>query len=67
MNDETVTYTCPNCGWFNTYTRAEIERRRGGIIFREGYEEYSLPCKNPMRPPCPARYIVAVPKQRGQP
>lgn len=65
MSDETVTFTCPNCGWGNTYTRNEIVRKKYVTVYRDDYEEYSVPCKNPnLRPACSHREVIAVPRKR---
>ena len=65
MNADSITYTCPNCGWVNTWTRDEIAHLKLAVVYRDDYEEYSLPCKNPtLRPSCPARRTIAVPRQK---
>lgn len=65
MSADTVTFTCPNCGHVSTYTRAEVVRKKYVTVYRDDYEEYSVPCKNPnIRPACPHREVIGVPKQR---
>ena len=65
-NADSITYTCRNCGWANTWTRDEIARLKFEVVYRDDYEEYSLPCKNPtLRPPCPERRKIAISRQKG--
>jgi len=65
MSDETVTFTCSNCGYVNTYTRDEVVRKKYVTVYRDDYEEYSVPCKNPsLRPPCPHWEVIDVPRKR---
>jgi hypothetical protein len=64
MSATSVSFTCPNCGWANTYTRDEVMHKRYRTVYRDDYEEYSVPCKNPrIRPACPYHEVIAVPKQ----
>lgn len=66
MSDDKVTYVCPNCGYNNTWTRAEIAQLKQQVVYRDDEEIYSLPCRNPhLRPACPEHYKVAVKKQKG--
>ncbi len=65
MSDDKITYTCPNCGYINTWTRDEIDQLKQQVIYRSDEEIYSLPCRNPHpRPACPEYYKVAVAKRR---
>lgn len=63
-NDDRITYTCKNCGWVNTWTRDEIARLQYAVVYRGDSEEYSLPCKNPMRPSCAERRKIVVARQQ---
>jgi hypothetical protein len=60
---DSVTYSCDVCGYANSWTRDEVLQRGEKIVWRDGKPEedhYSLQCKNPIRPRCSGRYVVAV-------
>ena len=65
MSDNKITYTCPNCGYSNTWTRDEIDQLKQQVVYRDDEEIYSLPCRNPhLRPACPAYYKVDIAKKK---
>ena len=60
-DQNTITYACDVCGYANTWTRDEALQRGTKEVYRGDEEDrYSLPCKNPVRPRCKGRYVVAI-------
>ena len=69
-NTDSVTYTCPECGYVNVWTRDEVIQRGDIIDYRvtpstltSTEDRYSLKCRNPALL-CPARMIVAIKRER---
>lgn len=62
---DTITYTCPVCGYQNTWTRDQIVQRGTKQVFRgpDDKDRYSLACKNPAVPACSGRYVVTVERE----
>jgi hypothetical protein len=64
-NQDTITYTCPQCGYGNAWTRAEILQRGRKEVYRgDDWERYTLPCKN-KRTACSGRHTVEI--KRSEP
>lgn len=58
-DNESVSYTCPKCGYPNVWTRNEILQRGKEVIYRGEREDvYSLRCKNPLG--CDQRMRIAL-------
>jgi hypothetical protein len=63
-DQQSIEYSCPGCGFVNTWSRDEIAQRGRKRIFKttsaRREDLYTLPCKNPETPQCAEHYIVAV-------
>lgn len=59
----TITYTCPQCGYQNHWTRDEVlQKGRKVTLLGDDEDLYSLPCKNPQLD-CAGRMRVAVTRE----
>lgn len=64
-SNDTVEFICEKCGFKNTYTRAEVQRKGKQEIYRDlKIVRYSVPCKNPKSPACPQRRIINIVEEK---
>lgn len=62
-NTKTISYTCQECGYQNTWTRDQIvQKGRKQTLLGDDEDLYSLKCKNP-QVDCPGRMRVAVKRE----
>ncbi len=62
---EAITYICDVCGYTNVWTRDQVVQRGTIVVYRgDETDEYIVPCKNPIRPPCTGQRKIGLKRKR---